>query len=244
MSAAKAPLPCSATPRHSTKPTCPQTSFVSRRTNSPKHTRRPIPALIETMRSIRDNVAEFQQAILHTDVTIDPQARRHADAAVRAAASRRRLRARRSGGLSFDRADDGGSRTSGRRFRNRGRRSANSIRRLQQDMLATCHELGVTEVYRIGGAQAVAALAYGCDVIRQRRQDRRAGKLVCRVGKKTCLRHRRHRFVRRAQRSDRHRRFNGASRLRGGRLAGSSGTFTRQRDLDHLGRGDDRGGPR
>ncbi len=29
------------------------------------------------------------------------------------------------------------------------------------DLLATCHELGITEVYRIGGAQAVAALAYG-----------------------------------------------------------------------------------
>jgi histidinol dehydrogenase len=33
------------------------------------------------------------------------------------------------------------------------------------DLLATCHELGVTEVYRIGGAQAVAALAYGVDGI-------------------------------------------------------------------------------
>src|SRR5438132_2215159 len=32
-----------------------------------------------------------------------------------------------------------------------------------QDMLATCHELGVTEVYRVGGAQAVAALAYGVE---------------------------------------------------------------------------------
>ena len=30
-----------------------------------------------------------------------------------------------------------------------------------QDLLATCHELGITEVYRVGGAQAVAALAYG-----------------------------------------------------------------------------------
>jgi histidinol dehydrogenase len=30
-----------------------------------------------------------------------------------------------------------------------------------RDMLAVCHELGVTEVYRVGGAQAVAALAYG-----------------------------------------------------------------------------------
>jgi len=30
-----------------------------------------------------------------------------------------------------------------------------------RDLLAVCHELGITEVYRIGGAQAVAALAYG-----------------------------------------------------------------------------------
>ena len=29
------------------------------------------------------------------------------------------------------------------------------------DLLATCHELGLREVYRLGGAQAVAALAYG-----------------------------------------------------------------------------------
>jgi len=31
------------------------------------------------------------------------------------------------------------------------------------DLLATCHELGVDEVYRLGGAQAVAALAYGVE---------------------------------------------------------------------------------
>jgi len=30
-------------------------------------------------------------------------------------------------------------------------------------VLATCHELGIREVYRIGGAQGVAALAYGCE---------------------------------------------------------------------------------
>jgi histidinol dehydrogenase len=34
-----------------------------------------------------------------------------------------------------------------------------------RDMLAICHLLGVKEVYRIGGAQAVAALAYGVDGI-------------------------------------------------------------------------------
>lgn len=33
------------------------------------------------------------------------------------------------------------------------------------DLLAACHELGVSEVYRVGGAQAVAALAYGVDGI-------------------------------------------------------------------------------
>ena len=31
------------------------------------------------------------------------------------------------------------------------------------DLLATCHALGITEVYRLGGAQAVAALAYGVE---------------------------------------------------------------------------------
>ncbi|QEG33170.1 histidinol dehydrogenase [Bythopirellula goksoeyrii] len=31
------------------------------------------------------------------------------------------------------------------------------------DLLATCHELGITEVYRVGGAQAVAAMAYGVE---------------------------------------------------------------------------------
>ncbi len=34
------------------------------------------------------------------------------------------------------------------------------------DQLAVCHELGVSEVYRVGGAQAVAALAYGVEGIR------------------------------------------------------------------------------
>jgi histidinol dehydrogenase len=35
------------------------------------------------------------------------------------------------------------------------------------DLLAACHVLGVTEIYRIGGAQAVAALAYGVEGIPQ-----------------------------------------------------------------------------
>lgn len=31
------------------------------------------------------------------------------------------------------------------------------------DLLAACHELGITEVYRLGGAQGVAAMAYGIE---------------------------------------------------------------------------------
>ena len=44
------------------------------------------------------------------------------------------------------------------------------------DILAACRALGVTEVYRIGGAQGVAALAYGLagDRAGAGRQDRRA----------------------------------------------------------------------
>ena len=35
------------------------------------------------------------------------------------------------------------------------------------DLLAACYELGITEVYRVGGAQAVAALAYGLEGLEQ-----------------------------------------------------------------------------
>ena len=35
------------------------------------------------------------------------------------------------------------------------------------DLLATCHELEISEVYRLGGAQGVAALAYGVDRIKR-----------------------------------------------------------------------------
>ena len=45
--------------------------------------------------------------------------------------------------------------------RRRRRRRRNGA--YNQDVLATCHELGIREVYRMGGAQAIAALAYGLD---------------------------------------------------------------------------------
>jgi histidinol dehydrogenase len=34
-----------------------------------------------------------------------------------------------------------------------------------REVLATCHELGIREVYRVGGAQGVAMLAYGMEIV-------------------------------------------------------------------------------
>ncbi len=79
------------------------------------------------------------------------------------------------------------------------------------DLLATCARLGVTEVYRIGGAQGVASLAYGLAAIGLRAggQDRRAGQPLRRPGQAARLRHGRHRQHRRAERGRRDRRRDG-----------------------------------
>ena len=82
------------------------------------------------------------------------------------------------------------------------------------DLLAACHALGVTEVHRIGGAQAVAALAYGVDGIAGGRQDRRAGQPVRRPGQAAGLRRGRHRQHRRAERGRPDRRLDGRPALR------------------------------
>ncbi len=43
-------------------------------------------------------------------------------------------------------------------------------------ILAVCYELGIDEVYRVGGAQAVAALAYGTETIK--RVDKIVGQVI------------------------------------------------------------------
>ena len=53
------------------------------------------------------------------------------------------------------------------------------------DLLATCHELGIREVYRLGGAQAVAALAYGVDGIPRVDKIVGPGNLFVALAKKT-----------------------------------------------------------
>ena len=90
--------------------------------------------------------------------------------------SRRRLRARRARALPEHRRD-------GRRHRARGRRRATSssarrrapTARSTRSILGACRLCGVERVYRMGGAQAIAALAYGTETVERRRRDRRPG---------------------------------------------------------------------
>ena len=61
-------------------------------------------------------------------------------------------------------------------------------------VLAAAHLAGVSEIYRIGGAQAVAALAYGNANDPAGRQDRRSRQRLRRRGQAAGVRHGRHRL--------------------------------------------------
>ncbi|MFK8111523.1 MAG: histidinol dehydrogenase [Rubripirellula sp.] len=123
------------------------------------------PKLLAAVRRIRDNVAEFQQAILHTDVTIEPKP------GVRL--TQRYLPLSRVGVC----VPGGAAAYPSTVLMTVVPAQVAGVKDVvvvapptpfgsyNVDMLATCHELGVTEVYRVGGAQAVAAMAYGCDVL-------------------------------------------------------------------------------
>lgn len=123
------------------------------------------PQLIDSIRRIRDNVAEFQHAILHRDVTITPQP---------GVSLRQRYLPLRRVGVCVP---GGAAAYPSTVLMTVVPAQVAGVAEIavvapptpfgayNTDMLATCHELGVTEVYRVGGAQAVAALAYGCDEI-------------------------------------------------------------------------------
>ena len=76
--------------------------------------------------------------------------------------ARRGLRARRAGALPEHRRDGRGHGARGRRARR-----SSSARRSEAHplVLAACALAGVDEVYRMGGAQAIAALAHGTETI-------------------------------------------------------------------------------
>ena len=66
-------------------------------------------------------------------------------------------------------------------------------------VLAGCRLAGATRVYAIGGAQAVAALAYGTETVERGRRDRRPGQPVRPGGKAAGVGRRRDRRLRGAE---------------------------------------------
>ncbi|MCR4415810.1 MAG: histidinol dehydrogenase, partial [Thermoguttaceae bacterium] len=120
------------------------------------------PAFLDAVRHVRDNLRAFQKAILHHDVRVD-----------------------RPGGYLVERyrpldrvgicVPGGAAAYPSTVLMTAVPAQVAGVRELavvapptrfgayNPDLLATCHELGITEVYRLGGAQAVAALAYGVE---------------------------------------------------------------------------------
>lgn len=123
---------------------------------------------LRTIRSIRENILEFQTAILHDDVSV---LRENGDARVEL---RQRYLPLRRVGICVP---GGAAAYPSTVLMTAVPAQAAGVKEIaivvpptdfggyNVDMLATCHELGITEVYRVGGAQAVAALAYGVEGI-------------------------------------------------------------------------------
>jgi len=122
---------------------------------------------LATVRRIRDNVLRFQQAILHQDVQIEAPSGGYL---------RQRYVPLRRAGLCIP---GGAAAYPSTVLMTAVPAQAAGVQELalvapptpfganNRDLLATCHELGIREVYRLGGAQAVAALAYGVEGVPQ-----------------------------------------------------------------------------
>ncbi|MEN6367912.1 MAG: histidinol dehydrogenase [Thermoguttaceae bacterium] len=120
------------------------------------------PRLLEAVRHVAANIREFQQAILHHDVRIERPG----------GYLRQRYRPLDRAGLCVP---GGAAAYPSTVLMTAVPAQVAGVDQLavvapptkfgayNVDMLATCRELGIDEVYRIGGAQAVAALAYGVE---------------------------------------------------------------------------------
>ena len=125
------------------------------------------PEFLATVRRIRDNILEFQQAILHRDVEV----KRPSGVTLR----QRYMPLERIGIC----VPGGAAAYPSTVLMTAVPAAAAGVKEIvvvapptafganNPDVLATCHEVGVTEVYRIGGAQAVAAMAYGVEGLRK-----------------------------------------------------------------------------
>jgi histidinol dehydrogenase len=124
------------------------------------------PALLEAMRRVRHNVLSFQAGLLHGDAVLSVSGSHEL---------RLRYRPMRRVGICIP---GGAAAYPSTLLMTVCPARAAGVKELavvlpptpsgayNTDLLATCHELGVTEVYRVGGAQAVAALAYGVEGLR------------------------------------------------------------------------------
>ena len=120
------------------------------------------PQFLATIRQVRDNILEFQRAILHRDVEV-----RRPGVLLR----QRYLPLERVGCC----VPGGAAAYPSTVLMTAVPAIAAGVKEVaivapptafganNPDVLATCVELGLTEVYRVGGAQAIAALAYGVE---------------------------------------------------------------------------------
>lgn len=116
---------------------------------------------LATVRLIQENIRQFQTAILHRDVEISPSP---------GVTLRQRYVPLRRVGVCVP---GGAAAYPSTVLMTVGPARAAGVEEIaivapptlnganNRDVLAVCHELGIDEVYRVGGAQAVAALAYG-----------------------------------------------------------------------------------
>ncbi|MGH7128238.1 MAG: histidinol dehydrogenase, partial [Planctomycetaceae bacterium] len=130
--------------------------------------RRADPEYLATIRRIRENLREFQQAILNRDVTVTRE-----EGGGRVELRQRSLPLRRVGVC----VPGGSAAYPSTLLMTAVPAQVAGVKQIavvapptefgsyNADLLAACRELGVGEVYRIGGAQAVAALAYGVEGI-------------------------------------------------------------------------------
>ena len=123
-------------------------------------------SFLATIRRIRENIIEFQSRILHEDVQLIRQ-----DGLSRVELRQRYLPLRRIGIC----VPGGAAAYPSTVLMTAVPAKTAGVKEIavvvpptefggyNQSLLATCAEVGVTEVYRIGGAQAVAAMAYGVE---------------------------------------------------------------------------------
>ena len=125
---------------------------------------------LETVRRVRENIVEFQSRILHEDIRLIRQ-----QGTSRVELRQRYLPLRRIGIC----VPGGAAAYPSTVLMTAVPAKTAGVKEIaivvpptefggfNRHLLATCFEVGVTEVYRIGGAQAVAAMAYGVDGLPQ-----------------------------------------------------------------------------